>query len=116
MSHSESDIIIVFTTVDSVRDARSIARMLVEEGLAACVQIDQVRSVFEWDDVVDENLEFKMSIKTISENFSAIEEKILEVHPYELPEIISIPVVHSYGPFADWVEQKCSNDDYSDNE
>ena len=49
------DLIVVCTTVDSIKEARSISRILVEENLAACIQINQVRSIFEWEDEVDES-------------------------------------------------------------
>ena len=62
------DLIVVCTTVDSIKEARSISRILVEEKLAACIQINQVRSIFEWEDEVDESLEFKLSIKTVKKN------------------------------------------------
>ena len=105
------DLIVVCTTVDSIKEARSISRILVEENLAACIQINQVRSIFEWEDEVDESLEFKLSIKTVADNYERIEEKLLEVHPYDLPEIISLPVMYAYGPYAEWVDNQCGENE-----
>ena len=111
------DLIVVCTTVDSIKEARSISKILVEENLAACVQIDQVRSIFEWEDEVDEALEFRISIKTVADNYDQVEEKLLEIHPYELPEIISLPIVHAYVPYAEWVDNQCGeNQNFEDNE
>ena len=104
------DLIVVCTTVDSIKEARSISKILVEENLAACIQIDQVRSLFEWEGEVDENLEFRISIKTVADNYEYVEEKLLEVHPYDLPEIISLPIVYAYGPYAEWVDNQCGED------
>jgi len=111
------DLIVVCTTVDSIKEARSISRILVEENLAACIQINQVRSIFEWEDEVDETLEFKLSIKTVADNYERIEEKLLEVHPYDLPEIISVPIMYAYGPYAEWVDNQCGeNEEFEDDE
>jgi periplasmic divalent cation tolerance protein len=111
------DLIVVCTTVDSIKEARSISRILVEENLAACIQINQVRSIFEWEDEVDESLEFKLSIKTVADNYERIEEKLLEVHPYDLPEIISVPIMYAYGPYAEWVDNQCGeNEEFEDDE
>ena len=105
------DLIVVCTTVDSIKEARAISKILVEEKLAACIQIDQIRSIFEWDDEVDESLEFRLSIKTVADNYERLEEKILQVHPYDLPEIVSLPIVFSYEAYADWVDDECGGDD-----
>ena len=111
------DLIVVCTTVDSIKEARSISRVLVEEKLAACIQINQIRSIFEWEDEVDESLEFKLSIKTVADNYERIEEKLLEVHPYDLPEIISVPIMYAYSPYAEWVDNQCGeNEEFEDDE
>ena len=99
----EPEIILVITTLDSIRDAKNLSRTLVNEKLCACVQIEQVKSLFEWEGKLSEEAEIRLTIKTVSENYEAIESVILEMHPYELPEIISIPVNNSYRPFSEWV-------------
>ena len=64
----DAEILFISTTVDSIKEARSIARLLVEERLCACVQIDQVRSIYNWDDEISEELESRLTIKTVVEN------------------------------------------------
>ena len=100
---NDPEIILVVTTLDSIRDAKNLSRMLVNEKLCACVQIEQVKSLFEWEGKLSEEAEIRLTIKSVSENYEAIESAILEMHPYELPEIISIPVNHCYRPFSEWI-------------
>ncbi len=108
----EPEIILVITTLDSIRDAKNLSKTLVSEKLCACVQIEQVKSIFEWEGKLSEESEIRLTIKSISENYEAIEAVILELHPYELPEIISIPTHNVYRPFAEWVaDQSDQNSD-----
>ncbi len=108
----DTEILFISTTVDSIKEARSIAKLLVEEKLCACVQIDQVRSIYNWDDEITEELESRLTIKTVVENYEIIESRLLEIHPYDLPEIISVPTIFCYKPFADWiVDQSRGYDD-----
>ena len=104
------EIIFVFTTLDSIRDAKNLSKLLVDEKLCACVQIEQVKSVFEWEGKVSEESEIRLTIKSISENYELIEALILEEHPYELSEIVSIPANNSYRPFAEWVADQSNNE------
>ena len=105
----DSEIIFVCTTVDSIKEARSIAKLLVEEKLCACVQIDQIRSIYNWEDEITEELESRLTIKTVADNYEIIEARLLEVHPYDLPEIVSIPTIFCYGPFAKWIGDHCKD-------
>ena len=107
----DTEILFISTTVDSIKEARSIAKLLVEEKLCACVQIDQVRSIYDWNDEITEELESRLTIKTIAENYEIIESRLLEVHPYDLPEIVSVPTVFCYGPFANWITGQCKDVD-----
>ena len=59
----------------------------------------------------------KLSIKTVADNYERIEDKLLEVHPYDLPEIISLPIMYAYGPYAEWVDNQCGeNEKFEDDE
>ncbi|OUV02664.1 MAG: hypothetical protein CBC42_07820 [Betaproteobacteria bacterium TMED82] len=99
----EEEIIFVCTSVDSLKEARSIAKILIEEKLCACVQIDQVRSIYEWEEEICEELESRLTIKTIAANFENLEIRLLDIHPYDLPEIISLPTVYCFNPYAEWI-------------
>ncbi|OUW00604.1 MAG: hypothetical protein CBD16_06320 [Betaproteobacteria bacterium TMED156] len=107
---SDPEIILIVTTLDSIRDARELSRTLVSEKLCACIQIEQVKSIFEWEGRISEESEVRLTIKSIAENYEDIESVILEFHPYELPEIISIPVLNVYRPFAEWVADQSEQD------
>ncbi|OUT98424.1 MAG: hypothetical protein CBC01_03380 [Betaproteobacteria bacterium TMED41] len=97
------EIILVITTLDSIRDAKNLSKTLMNEKLCACVQMEQIKSIFEWEGKLSEESEIRLTIKSISENYEAIESVILDLHPYELPEITSIPVLDCYRPYAEWV-------------
>lgn len=80
---------IVYTTTSSIDEAKKIATHLIDSKLAACINIHPISSVYRWDGKVEEDEEFALSIKTISDNFDAISEAIRSMHSYELPAIIS---------------------------
>ena len=99
----EPTIILVVTTLDSIRDAKNLAKTLISEKLCACIQIEQVKSIFEWEGKMSEESEIRLTIKSVEENYGSIESVILELHPYELPEVICITRLSVYRPFAEWV-------------
>lgn len=82
-----------------------IARALVEEKLAACVNISQVRSYFLWDGRLSDEREELMIIKTEKSLEDKIKSRIKELHPYELPEIIAVPIVGGDERYLDWIGQ-----------
>ncbi len=107
---NEPEIILIFTTLDSIRDAKSLSKLLINEKLCACVHMEQIKSVFEWEGKLSEESEIRLTIKSISDNYDTIEAIILENHPYELPEILSIPTHNCYRPFAEWVADQSDQD------
>ena len=91
-----TDFIEVRTTTASKEDAESIAGPLVETGLAACVQIiGPINSIYRWKGDIEIEEEFLLLIKTRSTKFPDVRMLIEENHPYEVPEIISIPITGS---------------------
>ena len=97
--------IAVLTTIDDKEAARRIARALVEQKLAACVQISAIDSVYTWDGEVQESPEFRLFAKTTDERYPAVEDAIRKLHSYDLPAIVGFPLPHAYGPYADWVAE-----------
>ena len=95
--------IVVLTTIDSEKDAQRIATALVERKLAACVQISRIDSVYEWEGEVQQSPELRLLVKTTDERYGDVEDAIRELHTYDLPAIIALPVEHAYAPFADWI-------------
>jgi len=82
-----------------------IARLIVEERLAACVNILQVRSTFLWEKKVNELTEALLIIKTEKPKVEKLAARIREVHPYELPEIIALPITGGDEGYLKWISE-----------
>jgi len=99
------DVCIVLTTTPSSESAEKIGRALVEGGLAACVNIvGKIRSIYRWKGEIVDGEEYMAIIKTRRELLLRVEDKIKALHPYELPEIISLPVDWGNSDYLRWVE------------
>jgi periplasmic divalent cation tolerance protein len=96
--------LLVVTTVGSRDEARSLARTLVERGLAACAQISEIESYYAWEGAVQHDPEFRVLFKVATGLYDAVEEAIRELHSYQLPAIHAIPVTHAHAPYRAWVE------------
>jgi len=83
--------------------ARDIARRLVEERLAACVNIMDIRSIYWWEGEVQDDEECLLIIKTSRDMANRLEERLLEIHPYEVPEIVFLEPIHIYEKYLGWV-------------
>jgi periplasmic divalent cation tolerance protein len=96
--------IVVFCTCPDASTALDIARVLVTEGLAACVnRLPAVSSVYEWQGQVCEASEQLLLIKTTPARYEALEMRLKALHPYEIPEIIAIPVVAWSSQYLTWL-------------
>ncbi len=97
-------VIVVFSTFPSEDKAADIARTLVSEGLCACVNlVPPVRSIYRWQGQLCDERETLAIIKTTRERFDALRERLVALHPYEVPEVIAIPVEAGHPPYLDWV-------------
>lgn len=95
---------IVLCTCPDAETANNIATTLVEEGLAACVNIQaSMMSVYRWHGKTETANESQMIIKSLVEHYPDIEKRIVELHPYELPEIIAVPIVAGLEPYLAWL-------------
>jgi periplasmic divalent cation tolerance protein len=103
------DILIVYCTLptgEQAGRATEIARALVEEGLAACVNlIPQIRSFYRWRGEVHADAEQLAIIKTTAERFEALRARLVEMHPYECPEVVAVPVAHGHADYLHWVRE-----------
>jgi periplasmic divalent cation tolerance protein len=100
-------ILIIHCSCAADGSADAIARVLVGERLAACVQVvPGVRSTYAWNDEICVDDEVLMLIKTTSAGFEALKIRLLELHPYELPEIIAVDVSVTHDDYVDWVESR----------
>ena len=84
--------IIVKTTCGSQDEAKYIANILVKERLCACVQLNEIESIYFWKDEICSDNETLLSIKTKKELFSKVQSRILELHSYDVPQIIEIEI------------------------
>ena len=97
--------IIILVTAGSETEAEKIARALVEERLAACVNIvSPIRSIYRWEDKVQDDREWLLVIKTQSKYFAAIEARVKALHSYQVPEVIALPIVAGSEPYLDWLK------------
>ena len=101
-----TDVRIVLTTIGSQNDALALARVLVEERLAACVNmLPPMISLYRWKGSIEEDHEHLVVIKTIAERLPALEARLREIHPYELPELLVFNVDGGGAAYLDWVRE-----------
>jgi periplasmic divalent cation tolerance protein len=95
---------VMFVTAGSAEQAETIARALIEERLAACVNIvSPIRSIYRWQDAVQTDTEHLMIIKTGAALFAKVEARVRALHSYEVPEVIALPIVAGAKPYLDWI-------------
>ena len=94
----------VQTTCSSKKEAKKIAKILVQEKLAACVQLSKITSLYSWENKLCLNKEVLLNIKTKKENFKKIQRKIKENHSYDLPEIIEIQITNASKEYLQFIE------------
>lgn len=106
-----TEIRIVFATTSTFDNAQQIARILINEKLAACCSIIQnVFSIFGWQGTLNERNEFLTIIKTSENKLAELESRITELSFDEVPEIISLPVDSVAGPYLSWLLESIKND------
>ncbi len=99
-------VLLCYSTCPDAASAQNIADALVGEQLAACVnQLPGVRSTYCWQGEVTHDDEVLLLIKTTSTRLEALRRRLLELHPYELPELIAVPVEQGHAHYLDWVRQ-----------
>ena len=97
-------VISIYAVFADADEAERIGRAMVEERLAACVNIlGPVRSVYRWKGAVQHDEEHPMLVKTTAERYPELEKALRAAHPYELPEIIAVPVERGLAAYLEWV-------------
>ena len=95
---------LILTTTGSEEQALAIARALVSERLAACVNIiGPIRSVYRWRDAVEDEREYLLLIKTRALNYMKVERRVHELHAYEVPEVLALTVDRGSPPYIQWL-------------
>ena len=95
---------VVMTTLATEEQATALARSLVDAHLAACVQIQPIRSIYRWQGKTCAESEFLLLIKTAADQYAAIEQHIKANHPYETPEIVQLPITAGSAEYLAWID------------
>lgn len=101
------NLIVVFITCSTEEEAGKLSGGLIENNLAACVNITSVNSMFRWKGKMENQGEWLMIVKSVESNFNAIEKFIKANHSYECPEIVAMKVEIYSNEYADWVRSEC---------
>jgi periplasmic divalent cation tolerance protein len=98
------DILILVSTCPDASTAERIARELVGASLVACVNIvPGLRSIYRWSGAVKADDEVLMILKTPADRLSAARERLVALHPYDVPEVVALPVADGHHPYLQWV-------------
>ncbi len=99
-----TDCSVVLVTAPDADTAARIARTLVEEKLAACGNVvPQLRSIYRWDGKVEDATEALLVLKTARARFKEVVDRVKAIHPYQVPEVVAIPICAGYDAYLDWV-------------
>ncbi|MDR2268152.1 MAG: divalent-cation tolerance protein CutA [Holosporaceae bacterium] len=99
----QNDFSVVITTTETKQQAKALANKILEERLAACVQVQKIESFYRWKDKIERGSEYLLAIKTKSSLFQALSEAIRENHDYQTPEIIQIPILNGLPEYLAWI-------------
>lgn len=98
---------VVLSTIDDAEAAQKLAIQLVEEELAACVNIiPNISSIYKWEGTLEKSQEYLLLMKTTADLVSALIRRINKLHPYDVPEILSIDVTEGHPPYLQWVAEQ----------
>jgi len=95
--------IVIWVTAAEEEDADRIATALVEQRLAACVAIAPIRSIYRWQEAVEQSQEWQLTIKTTQARFAAVEAAVESLHPYDVPEVIAVPISNGSPTYVAWL-------------
>src|SRR6266545_3655273 len=99
-----TEALVVFVTTHTAERAAELARALVQERLAACGNVvPGVRSIYRWEGKVHDEGEALLVLKTTRARFEALRERVLALHPYEVPEVIALPIEAGSAPYLAWI-------------
>ncbi len=97
----------ITTTTDKKREAEDIAKKLIEKRLVSCAQIlGPIKSIYWWKGRIEESEEWMIFFKTKKGLFKKVESAIKEIHSYEVPEIIAVPILEGSKDYLNWIESE----------
>jgi periplasmic divalent cation tolerance protein len=98
--------VLILSTVSKIEDAQTIANHLVSNSMAACVNfIPNLESVYKWKNKVCKENEFLLMIKTTANKETNVYDSLSEIHPYDTPEIITLPIQNGSKDYLDWISE-----------
>lgn len=107
-------VLIVLTQMPDADSAGSMARLLVESRLAACVNLmPAVQSIYRWQGQIEQASEVALFIKTTQRHYAQLQQAIISAHPYDVPEVIALPVTAGHLPYLHWVAAETGQDDHA---
>ena len=95
----------IYVTAGDEDEAKKIGKILVEEKLAACVNIHPIRSIYRWEGNIEEEDEAAMFVKTKAGLADEVIKRVKELHSYEVPCIVSLPIAKGYPDYLKWIEE-----------
>jgi periplasmic divalent cation tolerance protein len=96
---------VIYITAGNLEEARRIGKKLIEERLAACVNIFPISSIYRWKDIIEESNEFGMIVKTKTEKVKEIEKRVKQLHSYEVPCVIEFKIGEGSAEYLKWIEE-----------
>jgi periplasmic divalent cation tolerance protein len=96
---------VILTTTDDQQVLDKLTISLLEANLAACIQVDNIVSYFKWEGKISSVPEFRIVVKAKSDNYNAIEKMIIDIHNYDLPQIIKLDIQDGLPAYLNWVTQ-----------
>lgn len=110
-SASESEFIAVYVTVPSAEAGKAVASKLISDKLAACVNmIPGIQSMYWWEGKVEVDQELLLMIKSRAPLFDALSKAVVEAHPYDVPEVIAVPITNGNKGYLDWLASSTGKD------
>ena len=104
-----TDLCLIYTTCPDGATGEAIAEALVGGNLAACVNlVPGLTSLYQWEGQMERATEVLLMVKTTALLYPQVQEAIRARHPYNLPEIIAVPLMQGYAPYLDWIRQTCT--------
>ncbi|HTC27668.1 divalent-cation tolerance protein CutA [Dyella sp.] len=103
-------VLLCYCTCPDAASAQRLADALVNEALAACVnRVPGIQSTYRWQGKVITDTEELLLIKTTAERFDALKTRVLALHPYDVPEVIAVPIEQAHAPYLDWIRDAVKN-------